>query len=318
MTDYAALLSERFPVRKTKAQRQAFRDWLTTELKTLGYNPREETNGFLKARNILVGNPDKTGALFTVRTDTPARWILPDLWFPRNIVMWLIWQLLHLILLLLPALMVYLAVWQISGQNARIGLWAFVLTYVTTLLATQFGPANHVNRGEDADLAAMLTLMAMIPEEDREKAAFLFTDRGAVGGMGAKAWTKEHPVPAYTRLTVVLSRIGAGKTVLLVSNKYAEKATGFGSLKSSFSQRDGKEIEHCSALGCTLRGDRKAFRCGVSLTACHRLKFLGLWCRGGHTSSSPDREIDPDNIAYVSESCASFLSSLKLNREKHR
>ena len=313
MTDYAALLSERFPVRKTKAQRQVFRDWLTTELKTLGYNPREETNGFLKARNILVGNPDKTGALFTVRTDTPARWILPDLWFPRNLVMWLFWQLLHLILLLLPALMVYLAVWQISGQNARVGLWAFVLTYVATLLATQFGPANRVNRGEDADLAAMLTLMAMIPEEDRGKASFLFT-----GWMGARAWAKEHPLPAYTRLTVVFSRIGTGKTMLLVSNKSAEKATGFGSLKSTWIQRGERETEHYAAMGCTLRGDRKAFRCGVSLTACHRSKLLGLWCRGGHTSSSPDRQIDPENIAYVSECCAAFLNGLKLNRETRR
>ena len=316
MTDYAALLSERFPIRKTAAQRQAFREWLMAELKELGYKPKEETNGYFKAHNIIVGNPEKTAALFTAHTDTPARWILPDFWFPKNICAWLLWQILHMILLLLPALAVYLAVWQISGQNARIGLWGFVLTYLAVLLLSQFGPANRVNRGEDADLAAMLTLMASLPEEDRDKAAFLFTDHGAVGGLGTKAWAKENAVAAYTRLTVVFARIGAGETILTVSNKFTEKTTGYGSLKASFEHGEQRPLECCQAMRCTVRGGRKAFRCGVSLTACHRSRFLGLWCRGGHTPG--DNELDPENIAHVTACCASFLSGLKLNREKHR
>ena len=120
MTDYAALLAERFPVRKTAAQRQAFREWLTAELKSLGYKPREEVNGHFKAHNILAGDPEKTAVLFVAHTDTPARWLLPDWWFPRNYSLWGLWQLVHILLLLIPALIVYLAVWQISGQNAQI------------------------------------------------------------------------------------------------------------------------------------------------------------------------------------------------------
>ena len=312
MTDYAALLAERFPVRKTAAQRQAFREWLTAELKSLGYKPREEVNGHFKAHNILVGDPEKTAVLFVAHTDTPARWLLPDWWFPRNYFLWGLWQLVHILLLLIPALIVYLAVWQISGQNAQLGLWGLVVTYVALLLLSQYGPANPVNRGEDADLAAMLTLMASLPEEDRPKAAFLFTDRGAVGGMGAKAWAKAHPVPAYTRLTLAFARIGAGETLLLAATKLAVKSTGFGALAGAF-ERDGeRKLVRCATAGCTVRGERRACRCGTSLTACRPSSLLGLWCRGGHTPA--DREADAANIACVSRCCAAFLHSLKLNR----
>ena len=138
---------------------EAFREWLTAELKSLGYKAKEETNGHFKAHNILVGDPEKTAVLFVTHMDTPARWLLPDMLFPRNYFLWGMWQLLHMGLLLVPAVLVYLGIWQISGQNAQLGLWGLVLTYLALLLLSQYGPANRVNRSEDADLAAMLTLM---------------------------------------------------------------------------------------------------------------------------------------------------------------
>ncbi|MBR5344748.1 MAG: hypothetical protein IK127_02880 [Clostridia bacterium] len=316
MTDYAALLAERFPIRKTAEQRQAFQEWLTAELKSLGYKAKEETNGHFKAHNILVGDPEKTAVLFVTHMDTPARWLLPDMLFPRNYFLWGMWQLLHMGLLLIPTVLVYLGIWQIYGQNAQLGLWGLVLTYLALLLLSQYGPANPVNRGEDADLAAMLTLMASLPEEDRGKAAFLFTDRGAVGGMGAKAWAKEHPIPAYTRLTVAFARIGTGDHLVMPATKLAVKSTGFGSLVGTFERDSGHQVERCSSVACTIRGERKAFRCGMSITGCHHSSILGLWCKGGHTPA--DRELDLANIEAVSRCCASFLSGLKLSREAHR
>ena len=308
MKDYAALLAERFPVRRTKAQKRAFLDWLTEELRALGCAPREETNGHFGARNLLTGDPERSAVLFVAHYDTPARWLLPDLCFPRNLPLWALWQLLHMALLLLPALAAYVAVWRLTGGNARTGLWALVLVYAGMLCLSQFGPANRVNRGEDADPAAMLTLLASLPEADRRKAAFLFADRGSTGGSGAKAWAKEHPMPAYTRLTVAFARVGSGDRLLAAATDLAARCTGFGALTASLEAETALAPERCPARLCTVRGDRKAFRCGVSLTGCRKTRPAGLWFHGGHTPG--DRKVFPETVRAVCGALARFLAGL--------
>ncbi len=307
MTDYLALLGERFPVRNTKAQRTAFRAWLREEVQALGYRYTEETNGFFHCSALTVGNPEKAPLVLAAHTDTPARWLLPDLSFPRNIPLWILWQLLHMVLLLIPALAVYLLVWRVSGENAQLGLWGLVLTYVGALLLSQFGPANPRNRGEDADLAAVLSLLAGLPEEDREKVAVVFADQGCRGVSGTKAWAKEHPQAAYTRLTLTLSRIGEGKSRLCASTASARKCTGWGTLQRLLGERLGAAF--CDTRGFTLRGDRRGFRCGVTLTAGKHSKLLGLW--SGRARTPQDVVADPENVTQVWQTIKVFLHSLK-------
>lgn len=307
MTDYLTLLGERFPVRKTKAQREAFRAWLTEELSALGYRAVPETNGFLKAPSLTVGSPEKSPLLLAVHTDTPARWLLPDLSFPRNVPLWILWQLLHMALLLIPALAVYLLVYRVTGGSAQLGLWGLVLTYVGTLLLSQFGPANPRNRGEDADLAAVLTLLASLPEEDRGKLSVLFTDRGCRGGSGTKAWCKDHPNPAYTRLTLTFSRIGDGGRWLCATSAPARRCTGCGALRQAVAER--LKASFCDTKGCTLRGDRRGFRCSVTLAACRYTKVIGLW--SGRARTPGDTVARPENIAQVCQTIKDFLQNIK-------
>lgn len=318
MTDYAAILAERFPVRKTKAQKQAFREWLTEELKALGCEPREETNGHLRARSILVGDPEHSAVLFVCHYDTPPRWILPDLWFPRNLLLWSLVQLLHMLLLLLPALAVYLSLWRLTGGNAQIGLWGLVLTYLGMLALNQFGPANRTNRGEDADVAAMLDLLASLPEEDRAKAAWLFADQGCRGGNGARAWGKANPLAAYTRLTVAFARLGGGDHLLAAGTRLAAKCTGWGALAGALSATDGLKTTVTGARFCTVRGDRRAFRCGVSLTGCKYSRLADFWANGGRTPA--DSAADMETVGAVCEALKRFLGQLTLyqNGKKKR
>ncbi len=308
MTDYVTLLGERFPVRKTKAQREAFRAWLTEELKALGYRASAETSGFLRAPSLTAGNPEKAPLLLAVHTDTPARWLLPDLTIPRNIPLWILWQLLHMVLLLIPALAVYLLVYRLTGGSAQLGLWGLVLTYVGLLLLNQFGPANPRNRGEDADLAAALTLLASLPPEDRDKLAVLFTDRGCRGASGTKAWCKEHPNPAYTRLTLTLARIGDGDRWLCASTATAHKCTGFGALQRVIAER--LDAVCCDVKGTTLRGDRRGFRCSVTLAAGRVSPVIGLW--SGRARTPRDTVADPENIAQVCQTIKDFLQNVKM------
>ena len=50
-------IQEKFPVRKTAGQKEAFRAWLRAEAERLGYAVREERNG--SSVNVIVGDAEK-------------------------------------------------------------------------------------------------------------------------------------------------------------------------------------------------------------------------------------------------------------------
>lgn len=304
MTDYLSLIRERFPVRQGAARQAAFRQWLEAELRQLGCGTRSEQNGLSKRAALTANDPVHCAALFLVRTDTPARWLLPDLTVPANIPLWGLWQLLHLVLLFLPCLGVFALALRL-GAAPRHALLCLVLTYVLLLFLMRFGPANRRNAGFDADLAAALSLIASLSPEDRRKAAFLFTDRD-----GARAWAKAHPQTAWTRLTVQLCRVGSGTHLVCLSGALARKATGCASLLRCIEAADRMTPVVADGRWSPVRGERRAFRCCVTLCACRRTPLLGLWANGGHTTS--DRSASDENISQICHILTGFFSKVQL------
>ena len=64
-----------FPVRKTKQQKQAFRDAVQTYAKTIGYEYREEPGPF-GCRNLVIGDPENAKYLVTITIPVPEWWCL--------------------------------------------------------------------------------------------------------------------------------------------------------------------------------------------------------------------------------------------------
>ena len=77
MTDF-------FPVRKTKAQKKAFRQWVMAEIVEMGYPVRVEENDRCRQQNIIVGDPEHAEVTFTAHYDTPSTILLPDIQITRN------------------------------------------------------------------------------------------------------------------------------------------------------------------------------------------------------------------------------------------
>ena len=59
-----------FPVRKTKKQKQAFRDAVQSYVKALGYDVTVEKKS--RAHNVVIGDPVNAKYLVTAHYDTPA------------------------------------------------------------------------------------------------------------------------------------------------------------------------------------------------------------------------------------------------------
>lgn len=73
-------LNERFPVRKSKGQKEQFRQYVLENARQMGYSAAMEENRVLcRNRNIVVGDVDKAKVLVTAHYDTPATVGLPNM-----------------------------------------------------------------------------------------------------------------------------------------------------------------------------------------------------------------------------------------------
>ena len=87
-----------FPVRKSGAQKQAFREAVQAYLEKLGYCVSVEQGSF-HSRNVVAGDPNGAKFLVTAHYDTCARMLIPNLITPCNLWLFLGYQLLVCLLL---------------------------------------------------------------------------------------------------------------------------------------------------------------------------------------------------------------------------
>ena len=272
--DYFKEIHTRFPVRRTAAQKEAFRAWLETVCAGNGCPLRREENGRLKHMQLVAGDPEHAALMLTCHYDTPARSLLPDISFGQNLAAFALWTLAQVLLYMIPAALGFLAAAALTGSG-RLALGLFLVIYLAELTFSLWGPARAHSLPQDAALAAMLTVMERLPQPVRERTAFLFTDGGESGWQGAKAWCKANPMPAYTRLTVEIGPLGLGSRLLMPESALARKCTGYQTLRRALEENGAMETVSLSSKRCFLRGGDRAFKCGIGLYSCKRLAALG-------------------------------------------
>ena len=69
---------DQFPIRKSKKQKQAFRDAVQSYVTGLGYDFKTE-KGSLGSTNIVIGDPEKAKFLVTAHYDTCAHLPFPSI-----------------------------------------------------------------------------------------------------------------------------------------------------------------------------------------------------------------------------------------------
>ena len=92
---------DRYQIRKSKAQKQAFRTYLRSVAQQQGYTTTEE-RGALGATNLIVGSPDTAKVVYTAHYDTCAVLPFPNFITPKNILLYLLYQLVVTVFLILP------------------------------------------------------------------------------------------------------------------------------------------------------------------------------------------------------------------------
>ena len=303
---YISTLVEKFPIRRSKAQKAAFRAWFQEEAACLGYEAQVEEKG--GHQNMIIGDPEKAQAIFTAHYDTPAASFLPNVMTPRNRLFFWAYQMLQVGILVALGCAVGVPLAAITG-NDYTGFLVGYAVYMAVLLMMFFGPANKHNVNDNTSgVAAILETMARIPEENRSKTSFILFDDEEKGCLGSKAYAKAHPAVKENGFIINLDCVGDGEHLLVLSGKKAREHTAHAALEAAVMAQEGRVPHFFHLEKSMFNSDQKNFKTATAVCACNEGKRIGYCCDRIHTSE--DTVCGQVNLDFLAAAWADFVDRL--------
>ena len=297
---------QRYPVRKSKKQKQAFRDAVQAYAASLGYESTVEKGSF-SSRNLVIGNPETAKYLITAHYDTPAKLPFPNFLTPCNLLMYILYQLFVLLVILIPTFaagFLFSFLPDARGFSAT----AAMTVYWGLFLLMLVGPANRNNANDNTSgVVTLLEIARSLPENQRSKVCFVLFDLEEAGLIGSASYRKAHIKETDHQLIVNLDCVGDGDHILLFPTKKLKKDTkkleplykccGYFGAKSVLVRDKGTSI---------YPSDQKNFPYGVGVAAFHKGK-AGLYLSRIHTSK--DTILEETNVNILRAAIVSMVTA---------
>lgn len=293
----------RFPVRKTKQQKQAFREAVLEYAEKQGYSAAVEKGSF-GVRNVVIGDPEKAKYLVTAHYDTCAVLPVPNLITPCNFLPYLGYQLFLTVLIMVVCIVLGVAISLLIGPTVGI-----VVTYLSVwvLLAMMLiGPANKHNANDNTSgVVTVLEIARTMPENQRHKVCFVLFDLEEAGLLGSAAYRKAHKKASSGQLVLNLDCVGEGDHIRFFPTKSLKKdrkkltslykACGYFGKKNILVHEKGFSV---------YPSDQKYFPYGIGIVALKKGKF-GLYLDRIHTKK--DTVLEETNVNILRAALTSFI-----------
>ena len=310
-------LVEKFPIRKSDKQKQAFREWFIGWAGEQGYTAEAtKPKGMFRSSNVVVGDPETAEVVFTAHYDTPAVMPLPNFITPRNVLVYILYQLLLVPILLIPGALAGALtghVLRVLTDNAfmasEIGAAVGFVSVYMTLGIMMFGPANKNNVNDNTSgVAAVMELMARLPEEQRAKAAFILFDNEEKGMLGSSAYASSHKEVKKNKLIINMDCVGDGENVLFFANKKTRALACFPKLEEAMQGASGRNYIMNKLESCVYPSDQSQFKLGIAVCACNKMPVIGYYCDKIHTKK--DTICEQVNLDFLAEGLSAFVAQL--------
>ena len=296
-----------FPIRKSKRQKQAFRDAVQAYAEYQGYDVRVEKGSF-GSQNIVIGDPDHAKYLITAHYDTPAGMLIPNLITPCNPVTFIGWQLFVVALFFAAAFAAGIPVWLLTN-NARLGFLVGCIVYFGALILMLFGPANKSNANDNTSgVVTVLETLRTLPENQRDKVCFVLFDLEEAGLIGSASHRKAHKAATENQIVLNLDCVGDGDEIVFFPvKKLCKDRAKMLSLCTCVGRFGKKTIAVCHKGFRTYPSDQKNFPYGVGIAAFRWKKHVGLYCARIHTAR--DTTLDETNVNILRAALTTYISS---------
>lgn len=306
MTPITKTILTEYEVRKTARQRADFRQWLTPILQENGWSVREEKGSF-GARNLIIGDPDTAKVVYTAHYDTCVRLPFPNFITPKSPGLYVLYQVVLTLAILavsgavsfLTSAAAYLLIPDLAFLGAYVGLYG-------VLFLLMFGPANpHTVNDNTSGVTAVVKLAMTMPQELREKCAFVLFDLEEMGLIGSSCFAKKHNKVRKNVLLVNMDCVSDGDTMLFCFRKESCKETE--RFRTAF-PHDCRIRPDFVTKGYIYPSDQIQFDRGVGVSAMRSTKRGLLYMNRIHTKR--DTVYRAENIDWLVEGCIRLAEKL--------
>ena len=297
MTGVSRKVFDDFQVRKSKKQKAAFREYLCAEMEKAGYAPKVEKSG--SSNNVVLGDPETAKLLFTAHYDTCAVLPFPNFITPRNLIFYLLYQLIIVIpmfALAFGAELLVLVLWEDAP------LWAaMAVTYAVLIFCIWWimdGKANrHTANDNTSGTLTLIEIALTLPEELRQKVCIVFFDNEEKGLFGSAAFAKMHSAAKKNAVCVNFDCVSDGDYIQFYPSKEVKKDEAFLRLmEESFKARGEKKTEVVRSFGF-YPSDQTQFKKGVGVCALKKKPLIGYYMDRIHTPK--DTVLEQENLELL-------------------
>lgn len=297
---------ESYPIRKSKKQKESFWLWAKNRAEEMGYSANIEVNK--RNYNVVIGNPETAEVTFTAHYDTPPAMPIPNFITPKNVVFYIFYQLIVVGLLVGVCVGIGAIAYHFTNNydaSYNIGFGFYWILLGLMLL----GPANKNNVNDNSSgVAAIFEIMQRLPQEERNKVAFILFDNEEKGMMGSSAYAKMHKSVKAEKLLINMDCVGDGENILFFANKKTRQLESYDKLVSAMEAQLGRNLLMNKLEGCLYPSDQSQFKLGIAVCACKKAKVIGYYCNKIHTRR--DTVCEQENLDFIANGLSQFVSSL--------
>lgn len=305
MTELSQTILKDWQVRKTKKQKDAFIEFLQSQLPGLTV----EEGGFPKSKNLVLGDVAKAKVLLTAHYDTCAQLPFPNFITPCNMPLYILYNIaVALPFLLLFALGFAVLLLLTHSRELSVFIAYFVMMAAMWYVLMGGKPNPHTANDNTSGVVTLCELIAGLPEEVRERVAFVFFDNEENGLLGSGYFRSRHKKDNLKdKLIFNFDCVSDGNEFLFVQNKPAAKQFA-ASLEAAFPTGGEKRSHFTTTAKAFYPSDQAGFPVSIAVAALNRHKWAGLYMNRIHTKH--DTAFDEENIAFLCQGTLRFLAAI--------
>lgn len=307
MTELSQEILNRWQVRNKKGQKTAFLEFLRERLPEL----QVEEGGALHSRNLVLGDVDSAQVVFSAHYDTCCVLPFPNFLTPKNIPLYLLFNLLICAVLFGLVFLVSFLVRALTHSFLLTELAGLGVCFLFLFLMLGGKPNSHTANDNTSGVVSLCEIYAALSPEQRKKAAFVFFDNEELGLFGSRFFLKRHKDAMKDKLLVNLDCVSDGDHLMLILNK-AARLRWEDALRLAFGEEGtlpaGKKLLIEKSSSTLYPSDQAGFPCSAAAAAFRRKKGVGLYLSRIHTKK--DTVFQEENIAWLRDSAVRLIQRL--------
>ena len=303
MTELSRQVFDRFQIRKTKKQKEAFARFLQMHIPEL----QVQESGLAKSRNLVIGVPAAAKVILGAHYDTCAQLPLPNCITPKKPVLCILYSVIMVIpYLIVIFLLNYLL--NLLDLNYWLQYWISIAAYAFLIWLMISGPANPNTANDNTSgVITLLEIYGALSPEERKQVCFVFFDNEEKGLIGSAQFRKKYKKQIKHTLMVNFDCVSDGDHFLLGITKPAGQK--YGSLvRTVFTCTESKTVLLENLKKVYYPSDQAGFPMAIAVAALKYKKPFGYYMDRIHTKR--DTVFDEENIRYLTERTVSLIQQL--------